>query len=414
MSGQDGRRMAYNMDGPAKLRLHEFFETTIGSHLRRPEQRESFATYAIGILGDGARKSVEPIAARIFSDPVDVQRCHDRLLYFMRDSPWSDHDVRRAAAIYATKSMQAQDTLLAWIIDDTGFLKQGKNSVGVQRQYTGTAGKVTNCQIGVSLTVASRTEHVPIDFELYLPHSWLDDEKRRRQARIPAERVFKTKLELALDMIKSAKADGIPGDIVLADSAYGDSTTFRNSLRELGLDFAVGVKAPTLVWLLDQQENAERIVGVQELGIEIGTRGFRRFTWRTGTKKKLSSRFCFRRVKPAHGHAEPEDKEPLWLVMEWPDGEEKPTKFALTTLPRRMSKKQIIRILKERWRTEKAYEELKEELGLDHFEGRSFTGWHHHITVVLCCYAFIVSERMRHFSPSARGQARSDANDIAA
>lgn len=406
--------MAHDLDAPAKLRLQEFLETTIGCHLRRPEQRESFATYAFGILGEGSRKSVEPIAARAFSDPREVQRCHDRLLHFMREAPWSDQDVRRASALYATKAMQEQDSLMVWIIDDTGFLKQGKHSVGVQRQYTGSAGKITNCQIGVSLSVASRTEHVPIDFELYLPRTWVDDEKRKRQARIPAERGFKTKPELALDMVARAKEDGIPGSIVLADAAYGDSAAFREALRGHGLDFAVAVRAPTRVWLLDAEGNAERNVGIEELGVELGTRAFRRITWRTGTKGKLSSRFCFRRVKPVQGDAEPEDKEPLWLVMEWLDGEAKPTKFALTTLPRRMSKKQIIRIIKERWRTEKAYEELKEELGLDHFEGRSFTGWHHHISVVLCCYAFIVTERMRHFPPSDRGQAQAHANDSAA
>jgi SRSO17 transposase len=406
--------MAHDLDAPAKLRLQEFLEKTIGCHLRRPEQRESFATYAFGILGEGSRKSVEPIAARAFSDPREVQRCHDRLLHFMREAPWSDQDVRRAAALYATKTMQEQDSLMVWIIDDTGFLKQGEHSVGVQRQYTGSAGKITNCQIGVSLSVASRTEHVPIDFELYLPRPWVDDEKRKRQARIPAERGFKTKPELALDMVARAKEDGIPGRIVLADAAYGDSSAFREALRGHGLDFAVAVRAPTRVWLLDAEGNAERNVCIEELGVELGPRAFRRITWRTGTKGKLSSQFCFRRVKPVHGDAEPADKEPLWLVMEWLDGEAKPTKFALTTLPRRMSKKQIIRIIKERWRTEKAYEELKEELGLDHFEGRSFTGWHHHISVVLCCYAFIVTERMRHFPPSARGQAQAHANDSAA
>lgn len=397
--------MTYELDAQAKLRLQEFLETTIGSHLRRPEQRASFATYAFGILGDGARKSVEPIAARAFGDPRATQRGHDRLLYFIRDSPWSDRDVRRAAALYATEAMQEQDPLAVWIIDDTGFLKQGKHSVGVQRQYTGSAGKVTNCQVGVSLCVANRAEHVPIDFELYLPHDWVDNDARRRAARIPTERIFKTKPQLALDMIARAKADGIPGDIVLADSAYGDSTAFRQALRDQGFDFAVAVKAPTCVWLLDAKEHAERVVGVQELGVELGPRAFRRVTWRSGTKGKLSSRFCFRRVKPVHGAAEPEEREPLWLVMEWPDDEAKPTKFAFTTLPRRMSKKEIVRILKERWRTEMAYEELKEELGLDHFEGRSFPGWHHHVSVVLCCYAFIVAERVRRFPPSGKRQA---------
>jgi SRSO17 transposase len=309
--------------------------------------------------------------------------------------------------------MKAQDSLVALIFDDTGFLKQGDQSVGVQRQYTGSAGKITNCQVAVSLCVASRTEHVPIDFELYLPFAWLDDAKRRQQARIPADRVFKTKPELALDMLARAKEDGIPGDVVLADAAYGDSSAFREGVRSHGLDFAVAIKGPTRVWLLDPEGNAARCISAKDLGVELGPRAFRRLTWRTGTKGKLSSRFCFRRVKTAQDDGEV-IAEQLWLVMEWPDGEPEPTKFALTTLPRRMSKKQIIRIIKERWRTEKAYEELKEELGLDHFEGRSFTGWHHHVTVVLCCYAFIVAERMQRFPPSDGRQAPDDADFLAA
>ncbi|MDI3290631.1 transposase, partial [Polyangium sp. 15x6] len=159
--------MSYGTDFSTSHRAREFFQGIIGTHLRRPEQRESFATYAFGILGDGERKSVEPIAARAFSDPEDVQRCHDRLLYFTRDSPWSDRDVRRAAARYAVDAMLKHDPVTVWIIDDTGFLKQEKNSVGVKRQYTGSAGKITNCQIGVSLCVSNRKEQVPIDFELY-------------------------------------------------------------------------------------------------------------------------------------------------------------------------------------------------------------------------------------------------------
>jgi SRSO17 transposase len=407
--------MTYALDAAAKSRLDGYF-SKIGSHLPRIEQRESFATYAFGLLGEGERKNVEAIAARAFGEPEATERAHDRLLHFVRDSPWSDHDVRREATRYVVDVMTTRDPCIVWIIDDTGFLKQGTHSVGVQRQYTGSAGKVTNCQIGVSLCVANRVEHVPIDFELYLPNSWLDDKPRRDKARIPADREFKTKPELALEMIGRAIDDGIVGDIVLADAAYGTSTSFREGLRAHGLDFAVAITASTGVWLLDAAERRHGApIGVQALGIDLGQGAFRRVTWRTGTRGKLASRFCFRRVKVAHDDGtEPKDREPLWLVTEWPRGEAKPTKFALTTLPRRMSKKQIIRILKERWRTEQAYEELKGELGLDHFEGRSFTGWHHHITVVLCCYAFIVAERMRHFPPSGRRQARNHTLAVAA
>lgn len=393
--------MTFAPDPSTNQRIAGFFNVTIGQHLRRSEQRESFATYAMGLLSDGDRKSVEPIAERVSGDEDGTRRCHDRLSHFLREGAWSDRNVRRAAARYAVDEMRKQDPVTISIVDDTGFIKQGKHSVGVQRQYTGSVGKVTNCQIGVSLCVSNRREQVPIDFELYIPKQWTDDPALRKETRIPDEIVFKTKPELALDMIRRAKADGLLGEILLADSGYGDSWAFRAALRELGLEFAVAIKSTTRLWLLGPDDEHQRIFSAGDLGTALGSKAFRAMTWRTGGKGKLSSRFCFRRVKPVLGEGEPEDKEPLWLVMEWLEGESKPTKFILTTLPRRMKKKEIIRIIKERWRTEIMYEELKEELGLDHFEGRSFTGWHHHISVVMCCYAFVIVERMRHFPPSA-------------
>lgn len=393
--------MKFVLDSSTNQRAAEYFNVTVGQYLQRCEQRESFAIYALGILGDGERKSVEPIAAQIYCDPREVRSCHDRLLHFLGNSTWSDRDIRRAAARHAINAMRAQDPVTVSIIDDTGFIKQGKHSVGVQRQYTGTAGKITNCQIGVSLCVSNRREQVAVDFELYLPKNWIDDPALRKRARIPEDRVFKTKHDLALDMIRRAKDYDLLGQIVLADAADGDSSVFRAGLRELGLHFALAIKGATRLWLCGPTDDHGRLFSAHDLGLALGPKAFRRITWRTGSNGKLSSRFCFRRVKPVQGEGEPEDKEPLWLVMEWRDGESEPTKFVLTTLPREMTKNDIIRIFKERWRTEILYEELKEELGLDHYEGRSFPGWHHHVSVVLCCYAFVVVERMRHFPPSA-------------
>ncbi len=404
------------MSADAEGRMHEFFDKRIGKHLRRPEARASFAAYAFGILADGERKSVEPIAARLTADPEECQRMHDRLLYFLGHGVWSDQLVRREAALYAIEALQERDAVMPWIIDDTGFLKQGGHSVGVQRQYTGSAGKIANCQVAVSLSVATRTDHVPIDFALYLPESWTADSVRRKEARIPDDVVFKTKLELAMDLIARAVDDGVPGEVVLADSAYGDSSDFRNVVRMHGLDIAVAVKAQTKVWVLDTLGRRRGDpVGVQELGVQLGTTAFRRLTWREGTRTKMHARFCFRRVKPSHDDgSEAKDREPLWLIMEWPEGEAKPTKFVLTSLPRRMAKKLIVRLVKERWRTERAYEDLKGELGLDHFEGRSFPGWNHHISVVLSCYAFVLAERLRHSPPSAKRKREAGALRFAA
>lgn len=410
--------MSFEMTPDVHARMHEFFDKRIGQHLSG-KQRESFAIYAHGLIGDGERKSVEPIAARATAEPRECKHMHDRLLYFIGRSQWSDRLVRREAARYAIQGLEACEPVTTWILDDTGFLKQGTHSVGVQRQYTGTAGKIANCQIGVSLCIATRTEHVPIDFELYLPKSWTEDPARRQEARIPDDLVFKTKIDLAIDLITRAMDDKLPGEIVLVDSAYGDSCDLRNVIRMYGLDLGVAIKATTKVWLLDATERRRGDpIGVQQLGIQLGVKAFRRITWRKGTRQgtrgKLHSRFCFRRVKVAHDDGtEARDREPLWLMIEWPEGEAHPSKFVLTSLPRRMTKKNIVRIVKERWRTERAYEDLKGELGLDHFEGRSFPGWHHHVTVALCCYAFIVNERSRHFPPS-QGWARPVGEDLRA
>ena len=407
--------MTFAMNEAGIGRVADFF-AKIGTHLPVPGQRASFATYAFGILGDGDRKSVEPIAARASAEPDATCRMHDRLSHFVRQSPWQDRAVRREAATYVVGALAEREPVHDWIIDDTGFLKQGKHSPGVQRQYTGSAGKIANCQIGVSLCVATATEQVPIDFELYLPKSWTDDPERRRRARIPESITFKTKIDLALDMITRAVEDKVPGQNVLADAFYGRSSVFRNTVRLFGLDYAVAVDAATRVWLLNARERRRGdALGAKEVGLQAGLGAFRRITWRNGTKQKLASRFLFRRVKPAQDDGtEPARHEPLWLVLEWPEGEPKPTKFFLTTLRRRMSKKQIVRTIKERWKVERTYQELKGELGLDHFEGRSFIGWHHHVSVVLCCYAFVVAERVRHFSPSAGGSRRTGSVALAA
>jgi len=392
----------------AAERLREYFNL-IGGVLGNSSRRESFALYAMGLLGEGERKSVEPIAARACADPKRIDAMHQRLLHFMTDSKWSDRDVRREAARYLVSELGKRMPISVWIIDDTGFLKQGDHSVGVQRQYTGSAGKITNCQIGVSLSVATPIDHAPIDFELYLPEIWANDPKRRKEARIPDEVQFKTKPELALDMIRRAVVDGIPLGVILADSAYGTSSAFRDGVRSLGLHYAVGVNPQTTVDLLDSIGRPRgKPVSVRELALQIHERGgFRRCTWRKGTKKDLAASFALRRVVTANdGASPPDEREPLWLIIEWREGESEPANYFLSSLPESTNKRNLIRTVMQRWRTERVYEDLKGELGLDHFEGRRFPGWHHHISVALCCYAFIVAERSRHFSPSARGTSR--------
>ena len=400
------------MDAAGVRRIESYF-ARIGEVLGNAKRRASFAVYAMGLLGSAERKSVEPMAALVCRNPKKMDAAHQRLLHFVSSAAWDDRAVRRVAAKYAVDAMTEREPVEAWIIDDTGFLKQGAHSVGVQRQYTGSAGKITNCQIGVSLSLATPTEHVPVDFELYLPESWTEDPARRKEARIPDAIQFQTKPQLGIAMVRRALADGLPPGVVLADSAYGSSSDFRHELRDLGLQYAVGVVPQTLVLVADAHSCFRGDpVNVRDLALRIEARhGFRRCTWRKGTKQDLSARFALRRVAPAGIHAEPDIQ---WLLIEWRDGETEPANYFLATLPEHIDKRQLIRIVMQRWRTERVYEDLKGELGLDHFEGRRFPGWHHHVSVALCCYAFIVAERVRRFPPSATRPMEDNSEPLAA
>lgn len=389
-------------DGQGRLTA---YLSMIGEELGHDSRRASFATYALGLLSDAERKSIEPIAARSCPDVDRVGAVHQQLQHFVADSPWSDKRVRLAAARYAIEAVTKREPIETWQIDDTGFLKQGTHSVGVQRQYTGSAGKIANCQIGVSLSVATRSEQIPIGFELYLPKSWTESQERRREARIPEDVTFKTKVEQACQMIRRAVLDGIPRGVVLADSFFGDEPSFRSVVRSLGLEYAVGIKSDNRVWSMDRRGRRRGDpLTVGRLARALKPERFRRVTWRQGVRVALSSRFAFERVMPAY-RASDEDlasRESVWLIVERPD-DEPDAKYYFASLPSHWSRKRLIRLLKERWRTERVYEDLKGEIGLDHYEGRRYSGWHHHVSVALCCFAFVVAERSRLFPPPPRG-----------
>jgi SRSO17 transposase len=393
----------FDLGADGQQRLRDYFEL-IGEVLGGEERRASYAVYAMGLFGDGDRKSMEPIAARADPNTRRVNAQHQRIQHFITNAGWSDREVRRLAAQHGIEALLDREPVTHLIIDDTGFLKQGLHSVGVKRQYTGSAGKVTNCQVGVSLSVATWTQHLPIDFELYLPREWTDDDARRREARIPDEIVFKTKLELAMEMIDRALEDGVPPGMVLVDSAYGTSTRFRNQLRERGLSYGVAVTSLTKVWRLDATNRrvGGRTLTVAEYARKLFEQGaFRKTTWREGSGGKLSARFAARRVLPiADEGIKRAEREPLWLLMEWENGKAEPSKYHLVSLPPQVSIKALVRNVKQRWRTERAYEDMKGQLGLDHFEGRRYRGWHHHVSAVLTCYAFIIAEHARHFPPA--------------
>ena len=394
------------MDKFEDARIRSFLDG-VGESLGNKCRRASFASYALGLLGEGDRKSMEPIAIRFCDGVEHADAAHQRVNHFITTSEWSDREVRRYAARYAIAEMLPFGPIRSWIIDDTGFLKQGKHSVGVQRQYTGSAGKIANCQIGVSLVVATAHDHVPTDFELYLPASWADDPARRLEARIPDDVLFQTKIQLAIGMLRRAAADEIPRGVLLADAWYGDEPSFRQAAEELGIDYAVGIKADNRVWLVDSRGRRKGTpITVTEFAERLGPKAFRRCTWREGTSKSLSARFAFATVVPAYrADDDPANRSKVRLVVEQSDTEDKP-KFAFVKLSDNLSKKQLIRVLKDRWRIERTYEDLKGELGLDHFEGRRYRGWHHHVTVALACYAFTVGERARLSPPAHRGKTR--------
>ncbi len=384
------------------------FVAVLGAGLRSDTQRAAFGRYAAGLMSDLERKSVEPIAARARPDAPKAE--HHALLYFVAHAPWSDRAVRRSAALWGLWPAIQSGPVRYSIIDDTGLLKQGTDSVGVARQYTGSAGKITNCQVAVSLSVATERVAMPVDMTLYLPWEWTVDEGRRTQARIPFEVAFQPKWRIALGLLQDAHADGVPlGEGVLADADYGRTRAFRQGIRELGLHYGVGVHATQKVM------HAGTIKTVRQLARSIAKRRYQRIEWREGTRGTLSARFAFRRVRVSDLHGVPHSQgHEVWLIIEWRDDEARPSRFYLSTREANISRTELVRDLKQRWLTERVYEDLKGELGFDHYEGRSWVGWHHHVSVVMCCYALLVAERSLAFPPRNRRTVAADAQQRAA
>jgi SRSO17 transposase len=378
------------------------FLGNIGDLLGHPKRRAGFAAYATGLMSNAERKSTEPLASLHCPNPDKVDAAHQRLLHFVGQAEWKDTPIREFAAQYALAEMTKREAVESWIVDDTGFLKQGKHSVGVQRQYTGSAGKVTNCQIGVSLTVATHTMQVPVDFELYLPLVWTEAPDRRKEAKIPDNVEFRTKPQLALAMAERAVASGVPKGLVLGDTAYGNNSDFRVGLRKLGLHYGVGIEGTTNVRVIDKKGRSGKQRSVRDVGKSLGIRRYHKVSWREGSKETLWSWFASCRVVIDKDAKKLGKREEMWLLFEWPRDECEPTKYTLLTLPKKTSTVSLVRKSRQRWRTERVYEDMKGELGLDHFEGRRFVGWHHHVTVALTCYAFTAAEHARSFPPSPR------------
>jgi SRSO17 transposase len=375
--------------------------------------------YCTGLLLPGERKSVEPMAARLAPD--NVRRTHQSLHHLVADAPWSDEAVLGSVRSQVLTAMKQSGPVAAWVVDDTGFPKKGTHSVGVARQYCGQLGKQDNCQVAVSLSVATYHASLPVAWRLYLPESWAKDGERRKAAGVPDAVPFQTKPTIAIKQIRQAVEQGVPLAPVLADSAYGNETDFREGITELGLKYVVGVHENMTVWRPGEAPQRKQRrkgrgrppkrlhrtpdhqpVAVKQLALELPERAWKMVTWRAGTRQKLRSRFAAIRVRPAHrDHLRSEPYPEEWLLIEWPASEPEPTKYWLSTLPANTRLTVLVRLAHHRWIIERDYEELKQELGLGHYEGRGWRGFHHHATLCIAAYGFLVIERTR-FPPSAR------------
>jgi SRSO17 transposase len=377
--------------------------------------------YTKGLMLPIERKSIEPMAARLA--PGKVRQMHQSLHHIVADAAWSDAAVLRQVCNQVLPAMTRKHPLVAWIVDDTGFPKKGTHSVGVARQYCGQLGKQENCRVAVSVSLATEQTSIPAAYQLYLPETWASDKKRCKQAGVPEEIGFQTKPDIALAQIRSLVNEDVPRGVVLADAAYGDDSGFRDGLVALELCYAVGIKSATTLWppglvplpprpkgktgrppRLLKRDKTHQPLSAKELALCLSATDLRRVSWREGTKGMMRSRFAALRVRPAHRDYWRKEPHPeQWLLIEWPQTEKEPTKYWLSNLPASIALRKLVAIVKLRWRIERDYEELKQELGLGHFEGRNWRGFHHHATLSIAAYGFLVMERCL-FPPS--GNAR--------
>jgi SRSO17 transposase len=375
--------------------------------------------YCTGLLLPGARKSVEPMAARI--EPGRVQARHQSLHHVVAKAEWGDAAVLAAVRRQVLPALERHGSVRYWIIDDTGFPKQGEHSVGVARQYCGQLGKQDNCQVAVSLSVANDHASLPAAYRLYLPETWAGDPERRARAGVPEEIGFETKPAIALGQIRQAQAEGVPPGVVLGDAGYGVETAFRAAVAGLGLTYVLGVQSSASLWPPGEaplpvppyggrgrpstrvrRTPGHEPVSAKKLAEGLTARAWRSITWREGSRTALTSRFAALRVRPAHRdqkRSEPWPEE--WLLVEWPKGAAEPAKYWLSNLPPRTALKDLVHAAKARWLIERDYQELKQEIGLGHYEGRGWRGFHHHASLCVAAYGFLMAERCL-FPPARR------------
>lgn len=396
--------------GMSLERRFEDYTERLAESLGHADRHQPAQWYLKGLLLPGGRKSVEPMAARVH--PQNVRSAHQSMHHVVSTAQWSDAALLRTVAAEVLPVLLAQSPTCHWIVDDTGVVKKGEHSVGVARQYCGRVGKTDNCQVAVTLSLANECGSLPLAHDLYLSQDWASDQKRREKCGVPVEVGFLTKTAIALAQIDQALAAGYCKGIVLADAAYGTETAWRTQLTARSLLYLVGVRENTSVWWGPHQPAPEPVGGVkggrprtrvirdeEHVPVSVATvagslpsQAFRQVNWREGSAGKLSSRFAAVRVCVAHNrqaHAE------QWLLIEWAKGEKAPRHYWLATLPEKAPLKELVATAMGRWRIERDYQELKSELGLHHYEGRNWCGFHHHASLCIAAYGFLMRERLR-------------------
>jgi len=385
------------------------FLAAMTDRMGRPERRAAMGNYVTGLLLDGERKSVQPMAARLVSDPAEADAMRQRLTDCVGVSAWSDDESFRRLALKFEAELPGIE---AFVLDDTGFPKKGTLSVGVARQYSGTLGRTENCQVATSLHLAGEKGSGCMGLRLYLPDEWTDDRERCRAAGVPDDIEFQKKWEIALAQIDRALRWGLPKRLVLADSGYGEVPEFRDGLVKRGLQYIVGVPGNHLIWppgsdprvpkrtrrpgrpRTQWRDGDKEPIPIAKLVEGIPRKRYKTITWREGSRgRTMSSKFLFHRVRPAEGHTKGRPPaEEQWLICDWPKSDKKP-KFHFSNLAASTTKKELVRLRKLRWRVERDYQEMKGELGLDHYEGRTWRGFHHHATLCALAHGFLSLRR---------------------
>jgi SRSO17 transposase len=394
----------------SELRFATYVEGLAGV-IGHKDRERPLRDYCAGLMLSCERKSVEPIAA--VTAPARVAAQHQSLLHFVGEGRWSDERVLAKVREMVLPAIERHGPIEAWIIDDTSFPKKGTHSVGVARQYCGQLGKQDNCQVAVSLSIANEHASLPVTYRLYLPQEWTTDSDRLRKAGVPDDIGFKTKHQIALEQLRWACAAGLPRGVGLLDAGYGNNGDLRAAITALGLPYVAGILSNTTVWACGKgplppkkwsgrgrpptrlRRDAEHWpVSVKDLALGLPKRAWHTIEWREGSAEVLSSRFARVRVRAARRDERRHMMRPEeWLLIEWPKGENEPTKYFLSTLPEDITFRRLVYFAKLRWRIERDYQELKQEVGLGHFEGRGWRGFHHHATLCIAAYGFLISER---------------------